>query len=82
MVGVKHVHFDHTNDQKSTEVGLCRQVFDDGYGRTPDQRELEKSMGVYLVALEPKYRLTELAEKQIKAREAELGLVLLAYTCD
>ena len=42
-------------------------------------------MGVCLAALEPKYRLVELAEKRIervKAKETALGLVLLAYTCD
>ena len=45
-------------------------------------RALEEDMGTWVVALEPKFRLVELPEEQMKrlqSAEKELDLVLLAY---
>jgi hypothetical protein len=45
-------------------------------------RDLEKELGVLLVALEPQHQLADLSETQLdrlQAAEEELGVVLLAY---
>jgi hypothetical protein len=48
-------------------------------------QELEEELGVYVVALEPKFALADLAPEQLarlEAAEKELGVVLLAYESD
>jgi hypothetical protein len=45
-------------------------------------RELEETLGTYVVALEPKLPLAALSDvqlEQLQAAEAELGVVLVAY---
>jgi len=45
-------------------------------------RELEEKLGVYVVALEPEFHLSELTAEQLgqlEAAEKELAVVLLAY---
>ncbi len=45
-------------------------------------QELEKELGVWVVALEPAIRLADLSAEQLEqlqAKEKEMGVVLLAY---
>jgi hypothetical protein len=53
--------------------------------RLKQVRDLEKELGLWVVALEPAVRLADLSGEQLQrlqAKEKELDVVLLAYETD